>query len=710
MIFSENKLRQMANIPNSITTEQIVNAINSIGFEVESVSQFNKNKGLKFGYVLSTKKNPNSKKLNICEIKFDDQTRIIQTAAQNVKEGDYLIAFVPGSKMNDVIMKEKELAGITSYGMLVSFEELGFDVNLLREKWKEDILILDEVVDLSLDPIKYFDLEDNLIDVSILSNRSDAQSYLVFAKELAAYFKTNYNFSFIESKNLFNSKLTLPNEYKLNGSIVEINNKFKLTLKDIMFILKSKIKSINDFEDFSSFVMLYTGVYPRSIDYDLIDNSLLKITNKNKLVVLENENNEDISILGIDINTNFKPTISSKRVFFEFSQIDPKIIRENSRNLKISNNSSINSSKVISDGSILYTYKFLQNYFPNISNLINPLNENEKEIIFDKEYLIKYAGEDITKNINYKNAIKSLEILGFKFSNKVIKVPIYRHDVNTMQDIVEEIFRFYGLNNFLPDQPKQKITHVQTYSNLEQKISFLGYTQAWTYTLINKELNNFNPFNFKNILELKTFVSEEYNSIRNSIALPLLNVYEYNIKRKMENLSLFDIGMINDKKSLIISSNTKTYTEIKTDLEKITNQKFFVQKLEDDKLHPNYNAALFVSGQQVGWIGKLNPFWKDSNVIFGEVLLDCIYKNPYNHFIDYDNEPLKERDITISVNKNSSPIYILEKIKMIGDFFSIDLLSIYEKEDIVNWTYKIKMPNSILDIFDRKIKEIKEVI
>ena len=41
MFFSEYKLRELANIDKKITTEEIVKAINSIGFEVEDVFKFN---------------------------------------------------------------------------------------------------------------------------------------------------------------------------------------------------------------------------------------------------------------------------------------------------------------------------------------------------------------------------------------------------------------------------------------------------------------------------------------------------------------------------------------------------------------------------------------------------------------------------------------------------------------------------------------------
>ena len=79
MIFSEKHLRRLANIPESISINTIMDAINSIGFEVEQIINFNNVDQIKFGKVLEVSKNPHSAKLNVCQI------HTIQTAAQNVK-------------------------------------------------------------------------------------------------------------------------------------------------------------------------------------------------------------------------------------------------------------------------------------------------------------------------------------------------------------------------------------------------------------------------------------------------------------------------------------------------------------------------------------------------------------------------------------------------------------------------------------------------
>lgn len=700
MFFSEKKLREFANLSDNIKSSDIVDAINSIGFEVEQVIDLNKVSGLKFGHVISTSKNPNSTKLNVCEIEFNDKKRIIQTAAQNVRNGDYVIAFVPGSKINDIEIKEKEMAKIVSEGMLASFAELGFNESLLTNEMKEGIIRLKKI-NLNLNPIEHFGLDDKIIEVSILSNRSDAQSYEIFSRELAAFFHTKPKFYFSKAKNeeiKSNIKIEQDEINKLNG--VEVENKnFELNIEDIFLLLKSNIKiEQNDILNFSNLSMIVTGVSLRAFDGDKIGEKLVIKKDNNKIVYL-NDTKNNISILGVEVNPKFEANPKSKKIIFEFSQIDEKIVRDNSKISKKVTNSSINNSRVIAKGQIEITRNFISHYFHATSKLINPIESDLLKIKFSKEYLNDYAGFDILKTPRYKYSIKSLEILGFKFDTYV-SIPNTRHDIKNMQNIVEEIFRFYGLNNFEPEPIKQNTTIVNSINPIEKLVSFLGYKQAWTYTLMNKEKNIFNPFNFKKEYNLKTFVSEEYNSIRNSIALPLLNVFDYNIKRNIKNLSLFDLGMINDTKALIIASNEKSYVEIKSDLEKIANQKFEIKKLDNDFLHPNYNAALFVGGTMVGWIGKFNPNKYDSDIIFGEIFEECIYK-PMNRFIEFDSSPLKERDITFDIEKEFDNDIYLNKLKTIEGIFSIKLISTFLKEGKEKLTYRIIMNEEALKEFDQ---------
>lgn len=710
MLFSENKLRELASLDKTIKTEDILNAINSIGFEVESCKKISNVHGIKFGHVLKVYKNEQSDNLNVCEIQFEDKKRIIQTTAKNVKANDYLIAFVPGSGIDKIIFESKEMKGIVSEGMLASLEELGFGKNLFRDEWKDNIFIFDEI-SLKKNPITELGLDDNIIDISILTNRSDANSYIVMALELSAYFKTKpYILKSIKSTKETLIKIKDNNIKNNYLSVINANIKsLKLELSDIILLLKTNIKLENDILDLSSLTLIMTGVSSRvynaeqitdEISLNIIDNFKFNDNEvKKSLVVLNGK--KILSIAGVMESNEYKYKKGDEEVFFEFASFDPKEVRFSSRILKISNNSSINCSKKISLGSIFFATNFISTKLNSFSKVINEIKIKEKNIKFEKDYLNKYSGFNITESKEYIKCLESLNILGFNLKDNNISVPSYRHDIETMQDIAEEVFRFYGLNNFKSVKPISEFKKVSIIKDFAAICSNMGYIQFWTYTLINKEKNNFNPFSFDKTISLLTFVSEDHNSIRNSISLSLNEIYLYNKKRKLNNINFFDIGMINNKRALCIASDIKTYSEITNDIFKIYGKELAIKPLKLSFLHPNYNAGLFDGKNQIGWIGKMHPKISDSNLIFAEIIIDNIVDHN-NKFNEYESTPLKERDITISLKENESINEFLRSVDKITGIYEIKKTTSFINGDKVNITFKIKMNDLALIEFDNK--------
>ena len=103
--------------------------------------------------------------------------------------------------------------------------------------------------------MKFLDLHDNLIEVSILSNRSDAQSYYVFAKELAAYFQTKFTFNLKTKPNHLIKNLDLKiiddQTNQLMATMVDLDNTpFQLDLQKLILLLKANYQSTNDWDDY----------------------------------------------------------------------------------------------------------------------------------------------------------------------------------------------------------------------------------------------------------------------------------------------------------------------------------------------------------------------------------------------------------------------------------------------------------------------------
>ncbi len=93
------------------------------------------------GYVTEKEKHPNADKLNICKVDIGDETLQIVCGAPNVDSGQKVVVAKIGAVMpSGMIIKDAELRGIASSGMICSAKELDLP-NAPQEK---GILVLEE--------------------------------------------------------------------------------------------------------------------------------------------------------------------------------------------------------------------------------------------------------------------------------------------------------------------------------------------------------------------------------------------------------------------------------------------------------------------------------------------------------------------------------------------------------------------------------------
>lgn len=709
MLFSFKEIKKLANLPESTKVEEVVNAINSIGFEVEGYEKFAPVSGIKFGRVLEITKNPNADKLNVCRILFDDKERTIQTNADNVKVDTTIIAFVPGSKLGDVEFGAKELKGIISEGMLSAPSEFGINKDLLRNEWNEGISTY-EVEDIFLDPIEYLGLNDCMIDVSILSNRSDANSYYVMAKELSAYFQTSFEIPSIkEGQNKSGIHVT---DGKAKSLVMfETSNDTKVSVKEQIFLAKHNVKSINDLADITNLTLIYSGQPTHAYDASKVGSDFttelysgdIKVFG-NKEVTLENDlviisDGKPISVAGVIGMEDTGVSQETQNAIIELGRFNIKEVRKAVKSVKLNTDASNQSSKEVSLGTTYLALSYLTNKLKNFSMTTNLPILEAKSIEYDEKKVSFLAGCNITKEEKYEQAINSLKILGFEFEGNKVTAPSYRHDVKTQQDMNEEIFRFYGYDNFKIAAPKINTFTIKNTKNIHERVATQGYQEVVTYSLISKESNIVNPFGFDKDISLETFVSKEREVIRNSQAQSLIQVIEYNTKRKMEDISIFDIGMINDGiKTVALASTTKSLKEIKQNITNLLGSVEF-ERLNNETLHPGVSAKIMKNGEMIGWLGKLHP----SIAPFSAFIAEFKFKEGQSKhtFKEYSSDPLKTRDITFELLGKEEISSKISELKTMN-IYDIKIIDEFKKDNINKVTIRVTAEDQVISEVDSK--------
>jgi phenylalanyl-tRNA synthetase beta chain len=127
------------------------------------------------------------------------------------------------------------------------------------------------------------------------------------------------------------------------------------------------------------------------------------------------------------------------------------------------------------------------------------------------------------------------------------RIPTWRLDVEREIDLIEEIARLHGYNNFpntLPAFSGAVVENPNTAkeSKLRSSMLALGYDEAVSLSFISHE--DAETFSSTPVIELANPLSEEASLMRSSLVPGMLEMLGYNLNRGTENVRLFEIGDI----------------------------------------------------------------------------------------------------------------------------------------------------------------------
>ena len=230
MKLSRKFVSDYVDIDENLTIEEIAEAMTSVGNEYDSASKLVNCTNLTIGKVISCVDHPNSDHLHVCKVDVGSEVLDIVCGAPNVREGLKVIVALVGAKLPGGEIKKGEIRGQVSNGMLCSKAELGLDNKFLDEKDKSGIHELPDSAEIGEDPIKYLELDDEVIDFELTSNRGDLLSILGMAHELGAIYK----------KSVKDMDLT----YTSNND--DINNSFNVVVdtEDCSLFLAKKVMNV----------------------------------------------------------------------------------------------------------------------------------------------------------------------------------------------------------------------------------------------------------------------------------------------------------------------------------------------------------------------------------------------------------------------------------------------------------------------------------
>ena len=690
----------------------ICDKVTLTGSHVESIIKLGDNiDNIVVGKIIDIYRHENSNKLWITKVDLGNEIVQIVTAAQNLKQFDY----VPVAKVNSTLsdntkIKEAKLAGEISQGMFCSYKELGYPDSVIPKEYKDGVLrIIDENTVLGTDIREVLDLDDTVVEFEITPNRPDCLSIVGMAREIAASFDKKLNpinvknLKEIENKSLLNITIHSDDCKRYSASIVKDVTIKESARKVQNYLLNSGIRPVNNIVDLTNFLMLELGQPLHAFDLDKLEGniSIRNAFEGEKVVTLDDVertlSSEDmlicddvkpIAIAGVMGLKNSEIDENTKNIFIESAFFTKKTIKSTSKRLGLKSEASIRYEKgLTSEHTMNVLARFLCLLEKNVKCKVDSIFDVNKEettsklIEFDTNLVKRLLGVEIKNS----DIITYLDLLEIKTEVKgdviICTIPYFRTDLVIQEDIVEEIGRLYGFCNLNPTPilAPNTIGRKSKKRILEDKIKNillnLGLYEITTYSFIGGSIIKKSKMNTQNTVKILNPLGEEFNIMRKSLIPNIIEVLSKNLNYKNEDLLVYELGntfhtvenyeVPLEKKRLVIGSYGKYdfyyIKDVIINLFNVLNIKNieFIKNKCIDYFHPGVCADILANGEKVGEIGQISydvckNFSIKKNIFVCEIDIEKIRDKVslikiYEPIIKY---PAVKRDLAIIVDKD----------------------------------------------------------
>ena len=683
--------------------------------EVEDIIEKGNNlSGVVVAKILSVENHPESKKLHLLKVDKGDEVVDIVCGAPNVREGMKVALATLGGQIGDITIAPRKLAGYTSYGMCCSEAELGIsDDN--SGLWE----ITDDIA-LGSDIKEAYDIDDIIFEVDnkSLTNRPDLWSHYGIAREFATITGRELQCPDLLDTKQFENLPPVAVDVKATElcyrySAIKVENVTRklspVNMRIRLYYCGSR--AINFLADLTNYVMMELGQPMHAFDNAKVDKIEVQTFEKpfkcqtldgverniDENMLMITSGNEPVAVAGVMGGDASKIDETTTSLLLESATFDGVSVRKTTTRLGLRTDASQRYEKML-DPELCHVatqrvLKLICDLDPKarvISSFTDSYVKHYPTITlnFDKRYVDRYTGIDIPT----ETIVKTLTSLGFGLTvdgdSFTAVVPSWRatKDVTIKADIIEEITRIYGYDNFeiftaeSPILPKRK----ETLKSEEDRMKDLlvksyrlheVHSYIWSDIKKNEELGIETPDNVR-IINAQT---PDHAILRRSMIPTLLSFAKEN-KAYADDFGIFEIGHTvegkrengecDEQNKLGVVLYSKTQSEealflratqaVRELAEDILHKspEFVSAEPDYDFEHPVNSFDITVDGAKIGYIAVPHPtvsenIDKKCALAFFEIKTEAFAKTPVGS-LKY-SEPSKFPAIEIDVTFATDP-------------------------------------------------------
>jgi phenylalanyl-tRNA synthetase beta chain len=740
MRISLNWLKELVDF--TATPQELAATLTMAGFEVEDIEDRRTwAQGVVVGKVLDCQPHPNADKLRVCQVDIGQKTPLnIVCGAPNARTDIYVPIATVGTHLPNVnlTIRPAKLRGVPSEGMICSLAELGL------EKESSGIHIFEPDLKLGSDVRPLLGLDDVILDITATANRADALSMVGIAREVAALTGAKLKLPEAPEimageqvsreageKTASGLALKIEESQACPAYIGTVIEQVKIAPSPAWLqqrLTAAGVRPINNVVDVTNYVLLEWGQPLHAFDRDRLlgiagteDKSSKPLTigvrfaaSGETLKTLDGQsrtlqpqtllitaNNQPVALAGVMGGEETEVHADTQNLVLEAALFEPVAIRRSARSVGLRTEASSRYERGVNfaeleiacrralgmlvelAGGVLVEQK-IADARPNQSAWSRSI-----ELRLDRVNQILgpiVVGDDVGE-LQPADINRILTALGCKIDDtkgdKVwqVTVPPYRYrDLEREIDLIEEIARLYGYDNFCDDLPQEtEAGYLSIDQELTRKLREVfraaGLTELVQYSLVkpggDKQIALANP------------LFAEYSALRTDLLSGVIDAFQYNLEQGNGALNGFEIGRIfwRDEDGLMeadaiagIMGSDRTigrflrggreqpmsWFEAKGVLESVFRRLNLTVEYQPDcrdpRLHPGRTASLWVQGNRLGTFGQLHPQLRQErglpDAVYAfeldlDVLLDSLdgEENLTPAFRPYSTFPASDRDI-----------------------------------------------------------------
>ncbi len=771
MKLSEKWLREWVN--PDVTTDELAHQLIMSGTELDGIepvaSAFT---NVVVGQIKQIEAHPDADRLRVCQVDVgSDELLQIVTNAQVELEQKVPVAMIgaqlpePDGKIFKI--KKSKLRGVLSQGMFCGSETLGMG------EAGEGLLEIPANAELGADLRDVLDLDDVVLDLDATPNRADLLSVSGVAREVGVITQTAVNAPEIKTATVdinetFPVKISCDDLcQRYAGRIIrDVNTQAETPVWMKEKLRRMDVRSLGPVVDVTNYVMLELGQPMHGFDFDKLEGGIhvrnaeegekltlldgKEITLRADTMVIADEN-KALALAGIMGGQDSAVSDTTTNIYLESAFFVPEKIMGKARTYGLHTDSSHRFERGVSPdlqlkGLERATQLIVEICGGKVGEITDVVTQDE----LGKRDAIHYQRSRTKRHLGIEVDDARVEDIMTRLGCQVetsddgwmITPPVFRFDLATPEDVVEEIARIYGYDN-IPGvlRPMKPLISVKPETQVREEVlqNILisrGYREAITYSFVPPEVESLLTAGAEQI-RLANPISEELSVMRSTLWSGLIPALDKNVKRQQTRVRLFESGLSFQKSETGLPEQRKKlagaitgslypeqwsekprqvdFYDLKGDVEALlaeaSGQEFKFLPVDHATLHPGQSARIMLGDQQVGLCGALHPALEkklnlDQQVFVFELDLDFIQDKKLPEYNKLSPYPSVRRDLALLLNREVSYDQISNTLKElnINELLEFFVFDVYAGENIDSEQKSIAL-GLIFQDFSRTLEE-----